>query len=173
VVGSLTVPLSQRTAVRPDMRPRCAFRTQHRTRQLATVALALLSFAVVWVVIEGFLRVAGLQVTNWAYNARKYGRFVSYDEIGKFTQQIPHARVFVFGTEMRFNSFGMRDREHAREKPLGTRRLLVLGDSNTLGLGTAFEAIFPQRLQAVLAQRRVEVITGAVSGWNTVAERNY
>jgi hypothetical protein len=78
----------------------------------------------------------------------------------------------------RFNGYGMRDVEHALEKPSGTRRILVLGDSNTVGLGEPFEAIFPRRLQGILdrdgaAPAPVEVITAAVSGWNTVAERNY
>jgi hypothetical protein len=125
-----------------------------------------------------FLRLAHLQVTDWAYNSRKYGRVVIYDAAGGFTRQIPHGASSAYGASMRFNAYGMRDIEHTLAKPPGTRRILVLGDSTTVGLGEAFDAIMPRRLQALVDQdavapKPVEVITGAVSGWNTVAERNY
>ena len=127
---------------------------------------------------EAFLRLANLQVTDWAYNSRKYGHVVTYDEAGGFTRQIPHAETSAYGASIRFNAYGMRDVEHALAKPSGTRRVLILGDSITVGLSEAFKAIFPRRLEVLLNRdgatpRPVEVVTAAVSGWNTVAERNY
>jgi lysophospholipase L1-like esterase len=80
----------------------------------------------------------------------------------------------VFGADTRFNSLGMRDLEHGPKRP-GTRRVLVLGDSNVVGLGVAADDIFPRRLETLLnaGGRSVEVVAAAVVGWNTVAERNF
>jgi len=55
--------------------------------------------------------------------------------------------------------------------------VLVLGDSVTAGLGVAWEDTFVHRLESDLNARSrtgpIEVIAGAVPGWNTVAERQY
>jgi len=71
----------------------------------------------------------------------------------------------------------MRDREHAAAKPPGTRRIVVLGDSVTAGLGVAWQDTFVHRLEELLNARPsggpVEVIAAAVPGWNTVAARNW
>src|SRR5436305_713737 len=101
-------------------------------------ALALLVFVsggVALAAAEVFLRIVNLQVTDWGYNNRKYGLIVTYDQAGQFTRQLPNSAGRFYGVSMRFNSLGMRDREHAREKPVGTRRILILGDSDTVGLG--------------------------------------
>lgn len=68
------------------------------------------------------------------------------------------------------NSAGMRDEEHSREKPDGTFRILVLGDSFMEALQVAAEASLPQLLERELtrqAGRPVEVINAGVSGWGT------
>lgn len=81
-----------------------------------------------------------------------------------------------FDQKVRFNSFGMRDREHPIEKPDGTFRVLLLGDSFMEALQVSFEESFPylleKRLQEALHQP-VEVINAAVSGWGTDAQLTY
>jgi HEAT repeat protein/lysophospholipase L1-like esterase len=71
-----------------------------------------------------------------------------------------------------YNQDGMRDREHALEKPPGLQRLVVLGDSTTFGFWLPPEEAFPQVLQDLLdAQgRRVEVFNIALPGWTTRQE---
>jgi hypothetical protein len=147
-------------------------------RFAANAALVLVSLAAALGAGEVFFRVARLQVTDWAYNSRKYGRLIIYDQAGGFTRQIPHGGGEVYGAAVHFNAFGMRDVEHTLAKPPGTRRILVLGDSIAAGLGEPFEAIFPRRLEALINRERgeagrVEGVAAAVPGWNTVAERNY
>ena len=76
---------------------------------------------------------------------------------------------------VRVNSDGLRDREHAREKPPDTFRVAVVGDSYAEALQVeqeaAFWAVMERRLQACAAQfaggRRVEVINFGVSGYGT------
>jgi HEAT repeat protein/lysophospholipase L1-like esterase len=72
-----------------------------------------------------------------------------------------------------YNRDGMRDREHALAKSDGVRRLVLLGDSVTLGYGLRPEQAFPQVLQDVLDGRgqEVEVFNVALGGWSTRQER--
>lgn len=74
------------------------------------------------------------------------------------------------------NSFGMRDREHQLEKPNGTYRILLLGDSFMEALQVPFERSFAPRLESMLKRttgRPTEVINAAVSGWGTDDELTY
>ena len=72
-----------------------------------------------------------------------------------------------------YNRDGMRDREHALGKPPGAWRVMVLGDSVTLGYGLRPEQAFPQVLQDLLDARGLgaEVFNVAFSGWSTRQER--
>ena len=145
--------------------------------RLATTALVALSLALSLGAAELALRVGNFQIGQYAYNLRKYGGLIVYDQAGGFTRHVPNGRGHVYGVDVRFNGAGMRDREHAVAKPPGTRRVLVLGDSVTAGLGVAWEETFVHRLEEMLTARAsggpVEVIAGAVPGWNTVAARRY
>ena len=71
-----------------------------------------------------------------------------------------------------YNHEGLRDREHAAEKPPGTRRLVCLGDSTTLGWGLRPEEAYPQVLQDLLdgVGERWEVLNVALPGWSTRQE---
>jgi hypothetical protein len=71
------------------------------------------------------------------------------------------------------NSLGYRDVEHALAKPPGTYRVVVLGDSIAAGLKVErFADTFPGQLERLLRERglRAEVISLAVSGYNTLQE---
>jgi HEAT repeat protein/lysophospholipase L1-like esterase len=71
------------------------------------------------------------------------------------------------------NADGLRDRTHPVERREGTYRLVVLGDSVTLGAGIkpdeAFPYVMEQRLRA--SGRRIEVMNIALWGWSTRQER--
>ena len=145
-------------------------------RRVGSVLLLGASLLVALAGIEAFLRLANLGVTEYAYNLRKYSHLITWDEAGGFTRHYPGTSASVWGVSMHFNAAGMRDVDHAPQKPPGTLRVLVLGDSVAAGLGVPFEETFVRRLGPLLAEslgRPVEVIAAAVPGWNTVAERNY
>jgi HEAT repeat protein len=71
-----------------------------------------------------------------------------------------------------YNHDGVRDREHALPKPAGTRRVVFLGDSVTLGYGIEPRQAFPQVLQDRLASRGapIEVFNISLGGWSTRQE---
>ena len=58
-----------------------------------------------------------------------------------------------FLTHVSYNSRGMRDREYSVEKPEGTYRILVLGDSYAEGLEVAYEELHTELLEAALNSR--------------------
>jgi GDSL-like lipase/acylhydrolase family protein len=77
---------------------------------------------------------------------------------------------------IRINSFGLRDREHTLEKPVGTFRIALLGDSYTEAMQVPTEHIYGARLAhelsdcPSLAGRQVEVMNFGVSGFSTAQE---
>ena len=84
----------------------------------------------------------------------------------------------------RRNQLGLRDQDYPTTKPSFTRRVLVLGDSFTFGLGVANDsAVFPRLLERMLNQKlvtagttRVQVLNGGAPGsltgdWVTLLNR--
>jgi len=80
------------------------------------------------------------------------------DSVGYFHNKIPAV----------VNSHGCRDDEFTETKRDDVFRILVLGDSFTVGENVALEAAYPQVLEKLLnthAKKKVEVINAGVSGW--------
>jgi len=87
-------------------------------------------------------------------------------------KNIPAFEGATMGKPLSINSKGLRDREYSYQKPDGTRRLLVLGDSMTWGLGVGDDEIFTEVLEEKLKRETPawEVINAGVSGWGTDQE---
>ena len=81
----------------------------------------------------------------------------------------PNAAVRVGGITYATNADGFRDRTYPRAKPPGTFRVVVLGDSITLGWGVALEESFPKRLEQRLGPS-VQVLSLGVAGYNPYTE---
>lgn len=77
------------------------------------------------------------------------------------------------GVPIRTNALGMRNREVVTPKPVGTRRILFMGDSVTFGWGVRESERFTSRIESKLAARGeplVEVVNAGVVHYNTVQE---
>jgi lysophospholipase L1-like esterase len=135
--------------------------------RLAALALGLvLSFATA----EAALRIAGTFAT---YSERNYGE---YSEVfGRRSPSWLHTwepgSTFEFSTaefryEYQVNSDGVRDVEHALEAEPGRRRIVVLGDSFTEGVGADRHEAWPAVLGDLLAREgtQVEIFNAGVSG---------
>lgn len=69
------------------------------------------------------------------------------------------------------NSDGLRDVERSVQKPPGTRRIILLGDSVVSGHGTAdLNHTISRRLEALFNDGQTEVLNVSVCGYNTRAE---
>lgn len=73
---------------------------------------------------------------GWSHVADSAGRLVSPE----------------FDVEMRINSMGLRDREYAREKPAGSRRIALFGDSFVEGWGMPIERVINRQLEICLQE---------------------
>ena len=77
---------------------------------------------------------------------------------------------------IRINRSGLRDREHTLEKPVGTFRIALLGDSYTEAMQVPTEETYGARLErelsdcSSLAGRQVEAMNFGVSGFSTAQE---
>jgi hypothetical protein len=78
----------------------------------------------------------------------------------------------IYDAPVEVNSHGFRDREHTYDKPAGTRRVVLLGDSFIEALQVPFEqSVTPKLEQAVARQAGpVEVINLGVSGSGTARQ---
>ncbi len=91
-------------------------------------------------------------------------------------RNIPRWSATTKGKKLTINEKGLRDRDYPYEKPPGTKRILVLGDSFVWGYGVADDEIFTERLEQMLeespinAGEKIEVINTGVSGWGTDQE---
>ena len=67
------------------------------------------------------------------------------------------------------NSAGMRDREYPLAKPPGKRRVAVLGDSFTAGLGVKDAEVFTEVLEGTLGEK-TEVLNFGINGFGPTQE---
>ena len=81
------------------------------------------------------------------------------------------------GVDVKINSLGLRNREISPKKPPGTYRIVVLGDSTTLGWGAPFAELYPQLLEKALNANpsstnwsNYEVINTGIGNYNTCQE---
>ena len=78
-----------------------------------------------------------------------------------------------FSVPIEYNSRGWRDVEHTLEKPEGTFRILVLGDSFMEAYSVALDDAFHRQLESLINESEathVEVINLGVGGYGTLQE---
>jgi lysophospholipase L1-like esterase len=87
----------------------------------------------------------------------------------------PNRHAFLMGVQFDTNSKGLRDREFSYEKPSDKLRIMMLGDSFTVGWGAKFDETFPKRIERMYADRGIqaEVINTGVGNYNTIQEVEY
>ncbi len=132
------------------------------------VAVVLASLLVGLLIFEVFLRAVGYTYPVFYEPDAARGYRL---QPGREGWQTKEGRAYV-----RVNSDGLRDREHAKEKPPNTLRVAVLGDSYAEAAQVereeAFWAVMESRLAGcpALSGRAVEVINFGVSGYGTAQE---
>ncbi|RKZ48874.1 MAG: hypothetical protein DRR00_18560 [Candidatus Parabeggiatoa sp. nov. 3] len=91
----------------------------------------------------------------------------------------PNRRAFLMGVPVTTNRFGLRDDEISLKKPHNTYRIVVLGDSITMGWGVPQDKLYPTQLENRLntqsldgfpPNRRYEALNMGVGNYNTVQE---
>jgi lysophospholipase L1-like esterase len=144
-------------------------------RKLAFGAIATLtSLAFLVLAIEGLVRFIvddGMQydLEMWKY-AREVKRISGDPLIGH--EHAPDRHAVLMGVDFTTNSKGLRDREFAYARTPGKLRILMLGDSMTVGWGVNVLDTFAKRIERMYADRGIdaEVINTGVGNYNTIQE---
>jgi len=73
-----------------------------------------------------------------------------------------------------FNDEGVRDKKYSLQKPYGTIRIVVLGDSYLFGWGVEQDQTFDNQLEEIYAgqKKKVEALNLAIPGVNHISELN-
>lgn len=148
-----------------------------RSRDLAYSFLVMLvSIAVCLAAFELFTRAfddgMDFNIEEWKY-AREVKRVADDPDLGH--QHRPNISTHLMGADFRTNSKGLRDREFSYERDGQVVRILMLGDSLTVGWGVRAEDTFSKRLERIFADHQipVEVINTGVGNYNTVMEARF
>jgi hypothetical protein len=138
---------------------------------IAVLACALLFWTAVF---EIALRVVFRRSLDFSMEMWKYAvalkRPVEDPNLGFV--HAPNTSAFLMGVDVRINSQGLRDREYSLTKPAGVYRVLMLGDSTTLGWGVKAADTAAKVLERELGPR-FEVINAGVGNYGTVQEFTY
>ncbi len=135
--------------------------------------LVPLSILFLLAALELGLRVAGYNPLGiHAYSDRAALVQPAQREPKRIYEGVPLASGHAWGTDVQLNAYGLRDREYALEKPLGTRRIVVLGDSITFGNHIAQHETYVEQLEAIYAKKDapVEVINLGFGGYDPLQE---
>jgi hypothetical protein len=142
-----------------------------RWADIAVVACALLFWTAAF---EITLRVVYRRSLDFSMEMWKYAvalkRPVPDPDLGFV--HAPNTSAFLMGVDVRINSQGLRDREYSLAKPPGVYRVLMLGDSTTLGWGVKVEDTAAKVLERNLGPP-FEVINAGVGNYGTVQEFTY
>lgn len=144
---------------------------------LGNLAAFLASIVFIFLAAEAYVRFVvddGMQfdIEMWKY-ATRVKRPSSNPLIGHEHQPNAHARLM--GVQFDTNAKGLRDRDFNYEKDPARPRILMLGDSLTVGWGVDGAEVFSKRLEKLFADagKSVEVINTGVGNYNTVQETEY
>lgn len=128
------------------------------------VKLALASIGVLLALVVGEVGARVLETQGYNDAIRDFSRTMVETDPVLGHRLVPNQRVTVDGIAYRTSSLGQRGPEL---RDGGAPRVLVLGDSVTMGWGVAEEATWPSVLSETLHATRpgVEVVNGGVLGW--------
>ena len=115
---------------------------------LVNIGLVVMSVLVFFVILEGYFAVFNPQIYKGAGGCHP---FFQYDEMLGWVSK-PNAEGIYGMTEeyttcVKINSKGLRDREYDYKKLGGIKRIVVLGDSMTWGVGVEEKEIFTEVLE--------------------------
>jgi GDSL-like Lipase/Acylhydrolase family len=145
--------------------------SRRRWADVAVIACALLFWTAAF---EIALRVVYRRSLDFSMEMWKYAvalkRPVADPNLGFV--HAPNKSAFLMGVDVRINSQGLRDREYLLAKPAGVYRVLMLGDSTTLGWGVNADQTAAKVLERQLGPQ-FEVINTGVGNYGTVQEFTY
>jgi lysophospholipase L1-like esterase len=150
---------------------------------LSTLLLIAVGLVISLVAIEAACRVIYARKLDYQIEMSRYAaalkRTSAHYDIGH--EHKPSRSAHLMGVDVSINSHGFRGREVALAKPDGVYRVMLLGDSLTLGWGVEADETFAVLLERMLGEDfegantrlRAEVINTGVGNYNTDQEVSF
>jgi hypothetical protein len=148
---------------------------------LLKLALTFFCVLIVALILEGALRIYFYHSKDFSMEMWKYAvqlkQPVSNPQLS-FAHK-PNSDAFLMGVDVKINSQGLRDREYPLQKASGVYRIIILGDSTTLGWGVPLDETAAKILERELNESHVpgygkfEVLNAGVGNYDTVQEVTY
>jgi hypothetical protein len=141
---------------------------------LVTLVLCLL---VIVAGIEGYVRIVVDDGMQFDLEMFKYARDVKVISPDPLIGHVhgPNRKAHLMGVDVATNSKGLRDREIAYERTPGALRVVMIGDSGTLGWGVRPEQTYSKLLEAMFAEKdiKAEVVNTGVGNFKTIQKVEY
>src|SRR5262249_17933884 len=154
--------------------PRAAAGTAIMRRVASNLLALLVSLVIAAVGLELLTRLVADDGMQFDLEMWKYARDVKQVAVDPLIghEHAPNRQSHLMGVDFRTNSKGLRDREFSYERKPGNLRILMLGDSLTVGWGVPVEDTFSKRIERLYAAAGIdsEVINTGVGNYNTVQE---
>ena len=140
------------------------------------ILLLLFTLIIIFLFAEILFRIAYPLYADYNTEMARYAQEVKIIIHDNFFRHRPNIKGIYYGVEIKTNSIGWReDRDYPLKKPSGIKRVIVLGDSITLGWGVEQYQTYSKVLEHHLnndptLQFRYEVINTGVGNYNTSLE---
>jgi hypothetical protein len=142
-----------------------------RVRRWFAVLVPLFAAAFALLVVE-----VGVAVLRPVPYAVEFNMYYEPDPVTGFRAKPNSTGIYQNGYPANANSRGHRDEEMALPKPPGLFRILVLGDSFTVGANVTQEEAYPEVLETLLRARfggHIEVVNSGTDGWDPYQYAQY
>jgi len=142
-----------------------------RRKTISNLLLIIFSIVITGMILEAVLRAIGYHPFKELLNGREL--IIRPSEIKQRTYEATHnAEGYAWGTQIKINSYGFRDKEYRLEKGSGVYRIITIGDSITFGNFLPTEDVYPEQLEALYEAegKTVEVLNLGLGGYNTLQE---
>lgn len=107
---------------------------------------------------------------DFFFNTHGENSILLYELIPGYEGLFDGMEVCIPPSTIKINSVGFRDHDYSIEKPEGVFRIVVLGDSLTMGLGVEMHESYPKVLERMLKSgpREFEVLNLGIVGYNLI-----
>ena len=143
---------------------------------LKRIVLLIVSLFILVIILEIGLRISYPIYSN--YNTEMWRYATESKQMSEFPglghEHIPNSDNMLYGVNVKINSLGLRsEKEYELPKPEGVVRILVIGDSITMGWGVEYNETYPKILENLLNENssvEYEVLNAGVGNYNSVSE---
>ena len=141
------------------------------------IFLSVITLVIIAFIAEGLFRYSYPLSSNYNTEMARYARELKVIVNDKYFEHRPNRSGRYYDVKIKTNSMGWReDKDYTIEKPDGVKRIIVLGDSITLGWGVVSERTYVKVLARLLNEdpnlkHKFEVVNTGAGNYNTTLER--